>query len=406
MDRDGLAASVIYGPLALGFPIDDPDAAGRVLRGVERLGGRGVQRGRARPALRAARSCPALARRPRPPSSSAARPSGHRGAIIDVFDIDLGDPAWDRLWAAPQDTGLPISFHIKGGTWSDSATRSGSGSRPRSRRSAAAARRAARDAWSSPGRSNGIRAAARARRVGRRLAAVLPRRAWTWSGTRCATSSTTRRALAERAVPPPGLRHVRGGAARRRAHPAARRRLVHVGVGLPAHRQHVPRVAARDRRDARRRSPRTTAARSPRPTARELYGFAHARMSHRGFDHVSLPLHEHRRDGRVLPRARVATSTSTQHVVVGVRRRPDDQLPPRRAVDSATTSRSARRPRRRRAATSASCGTGSADELHAAAARRAAPVVEEGPVPASRRVAASRPRASTCATPTATSSSS
>ena len=72
---------------------------------------------------------------------------------------------------------------------------------------------------------------------------------------------------AERAVPPPGDGHVRGGRARRRAHPAARCRLVHVGVGLPAHRQHVPRIAARDRRDARRAAPTTTAARSPRPTA-------------------------------------------------------------------------------------------------------------------------------------------
>ena len=40
---------------------------------------------------------------------------GHRGAIIDVFDIDAGDPAWDRLWAAAEQTGLPLSFHIKEG---------------------------------------------------------------------------------------------------------------------------------------------------------------------------------------------------------------------------------------------------------------------------------------------------
>ena len=43
---------------------------------------------------------------------------GHRGAIIDVFDIDVGDPAWDRLWAAAQQTNLPISFHLKAGSWS------------------------------------------------------------------------------------------------------------------------------------------------------------------------------------------------------------------------------------------------------------------------------------------------
>ena len=32
--------------------------------------------------------------------------------------MDLGDPAWDRLWAAASHTGLPISLHIKGGSWS------------------------------------------------------------------------------------------------------------------------------------------------------------------------------------------------------------------------------------------------------------------------------------------------
>ena len=87
-----------------------------MLRGVERLGGRGVQRGRTRSAVRARVPARAIRPRPRPPSSSAARRSATAGAIIDVFDIDVGDPAWDRLWAAAEDTGLPISFHIKGGT--------------------------------------------------------------------------------------------------------------------------------------------------------------------------------------------------------------------------------------------------------------------------------------------------
>ncbi len=41
---------------------------------------------------------------------------GHRGAIIDGFDFDASDPAWDRLWAAADETGLPLSFHIKGGS--------------------------------------------------------------------------------------------------------------------------------------------------------------------------------------------------------------------------------------------------------------------------------------------------
>ena len=54
---------------------------------------------------------------------------------------------------------------------------------------------------------------------------------------------------AERAVPPPGDGHLRGGRARHGADPAPRRRLVHVGLRLPAHRQHVSRTrGARSKR--------------------------------------------------------------------------------------------------------------------------------------------------------------
>lgn len=114
MDRDGLWVSVIYGPLALGLPIEDPslqdacyaawnDWAVEEFNAVapDRLG--------------------VLAFLPKhSPGAAAAELErcagrGHRGAIVDVFDMDLGDPAWDRLWAAADHTGLPISFHIKGG---------------------------------------------------------------------------------------------------------------------------------------------------------------------------------------------------------------------------------------------------------------------------------------------------
>src|SRR3954451_7425716 len=117
MDRDGLAASVIYGPLSLGFPIHNP-----VLQevcfaawndwAVEEFN-----------ATAPDRLC-VLAFLPNHSSEAAAAElercaaAGHRGAILSVFDTDLGDSAWDRLWAAAEDTGLPISFHIKGGSWS------------------------------------------------------------------------------------------------------------------------------------------------------------------------------------------------------------------------------------------------------------------------------------------------
>jgi uncharacterized protein len=124
MDRDGLRASVIYGPLALGFPVEDPglqDACYAAWNdwAVEEFN-----------AVAPERLC-ALAFLPgHSPEAAAAELErcagiGHRGAIIDVFDIDIGDPAWDRLWAAAEHTGLPISFHIKGGSWSGLSYRMG-----------------------------------------------------------------------------------------------------------------------------------------------------------------------------------------------------------------------------------------------------------------------------------------
>ncbi|HMF84304.1 MAG TPA: amidohydrolase family protein [Acidimicrobiia bacterium] len=117
MERDGLRASVIYGPLALGFPIDDPelqDAAYAAWNdwAVDEFN-----------AVAADRLCVLAFLPGHSPEAAAAELErcagiGHRGAIIDVFAIDIGDPGWDRLWAAAADTGLPISFHLKGGTWS------------------------------------------------------------------------------------------------------------------------------------------------------------------------------------------------------------------------------------------------------------------------------------------------
>jgi predicted TIM-barrel fold metal-dependent hydrolase len=124
MDRDGLAASVIYGPLALGFPIEDPDLQNAAYAAwndwaVEVFN-----------AVAADRLCVLAFLPGHSPEAAAAELErcagiGHRGAIIDVFAIDLGDSGWDRLWAAAEQTGLPISFHLKGGTWSGLSYRFG-----------------------------------------------------------------------------------------------------------------------------------------------------------------------------------------------------------------------------------------------------------------------------------------
>jgi len=124
MDRDGLAASVIYGPLALGLPIDDPALQTACYAAwndwaVEEFN-----------AVAPDRLCVLAFLPGHSPEAAAAELErcaalGHRGAIIDVFAVDVGDPAWDRLWAAAGRAGLPISFHLKGGTSSGLSYRMG-----------------------------------------------------------------------------------------------------------------------------------------------------------------------------------------------------------------------------------------------------------------------------------------
>jgi uncharacterized protein len=115
MDRDGLSASVIYGPLSLGFPIDDPALQEACYAAwndwaIEEFNATAPER-----------LCVLAFLPGHSPEAAAAElercaARGHRGAILGAFDVDLGERAWDRLWSAAQHTRVPISFHIKGGT--------------------------------------------------------------------------------------------------------------------------------------------------------------------------------------------------------------------------------------------------------------------------------------------------
>jgi uncharacterized protein len=117
LDRDGLQASVIYGPLAIGLPISDPSLQSACFAAwndwaAEEFNSFAPDR------------LSVLAFIPTHSSEAAASELercagiGHRGAIIDVFEMDLADRKWDALWAAGEATGLPISLHIKAGSWS------------------------------------------------------------------------------------------------------------------------------------------------------------------------------------------------------------------------------------------------------------------------------------------------
>jgi predicted TIM-barrel fold metal-dependent hydrolase len=114
MDRDGIWASVIYGPVPLTLSIPEPDLQSACYAAwndwaIEEFNAAAPDRLCVLPFLPSHSPDAAVAELER------CAAIGHRGALIDVFDFDAGDPAWNRLWAAAEDTGLPLSFHIKGG---------------------------------------------------------------------------------------------------------------------------------------------------------------------------------------------------------------------------------------------------------------------------------------------------
>ena len=114
MDLDGVWASVIYGTIPLTLSIPEPDLQDACYAAwndwaIDEFNAYAPDRLCALPFLPSHSPEAAVAELQR----VAAR--GHRGAIIDVFDFDAGDPAWDRLWAAAEEAELPLSFHIKEG---------------------------------------------------------------------------------------------------------------------------------------------------------------------------------------------------------------------------------------------------------------------------------------------------
>ena len=113
MNRDGLFASVIYGPAVLGLPIADAALKERCWRAwndfASDFNAYEPRRLAALPVLPNHSPEAAAAELER------AAAAGHRGALLYCFEIDCGDPKWDRLWATAAETRLPISFHIGGG---------------------------------------------------------------------------------------------------------------------------------------------------------------------------------------------------------------------------------------------------------------------------------------------------
>jgi predicted TIM-barrel fold metal-dependent hydrolase len=120
MELDGIHASIVYGPGALtGFPIPDAELKRAVIRAwndwsAEEFNSHAPDRLSALAALPTTSPGDAILELQR-----CAR-LGHRGVLFNAHDVapftDLGDPVWDRFWAAAAEAGLPVSFHIGGGS--------------------------------------------------------------------------------------------------------------------------------------------------------------------------------------------------------------------------------------------------------------------------------------------------
>jgi predicted TIM-barrel fold metal-dependent hydrolase len=114
MDRDGVWASVIYGPHLFGLPIQDPLLRAAALGGyndwAHEFNRHAPDRLSVLPVLPAHAVDAAVAELER------VAKLGHRGAIISPFEFRCGDAEWERFWDAAEAVGLPISFHIGRGT--------------------------------------------------------------------------------------------------------------------------------------------------------------------------------------------------------------------------------------------------------------------------------------------------
>ena len=118
MERDGIHASIVYGPGALwGFPVSDLELKREVLRAWNDWAAE-VFNAYLPDRLSALAFLPT--RNPEEAIAELHRAIdlGHKGVLFRVHDVEnfnaLQDE-WEPLWAAAEEAGVPFSFHIGGG---------------------------------------------------------------------------------------------------------------------------------------------------------------------------------------------------------------------------------------------------------------------------------------------------
>jgi len=119
MDRDGVEGSVIYGPITGLAPASLRDAALR--HACYRAYNDWAAEFNANDPRRLCVLALLPADDPEAAAEEATRVArlGHRGVQLGHFEAatPIHDPAWEPLWAACADAGLPLSFHLIGGTY-------------------------------------------------------------------------------------------------------------------------------------------------------------------------------------------------------------------------------------------------------------------------------------------------
>src|SRR5262249_13713002 len=112
MDRDGLQASVIYGPAINGLAIQDPELKAACWTAwndfAAEFNAYAPDRLAVLPVLPSHDPSAALAELQR------CAAMGHRGAMMYCFEFQPGDLEWDSVWAAAAESGMRVSFHIGG----------------------------------------------------------------------------------------------------------------------------------------------------------------------------------------------------------------------------------------------------------------------------------------------------
>lgn len=116
MELDGVHASIVYGPAALfRFPIDEVEHTRATLRAWNDWAAEDFNK-HAPDRLSALPFLPGDSPEAATAEFERCAKLGHRGAILNPFEAEIEDPAWDRLWNTAAEAGLPISFHVGGGT--------------------------------------------------------------------------------------------------------------------------------------------------------------------------------------------------------------------------------------------------------------------------------------------------